>query len=218
MIALSLAVMAAAWLVEAADDNVNRHVHGAVAFIRTGERTPLLAGGSTNGKLSALGAHQMYTLGQMLRGRYIGDNAYTGLGHDPIKGLSQDILDPEQLYIRTLDTPYLQASAQALMQGLYPPYTANSTDSGLVADAVLANGTAIDFPLSGYQYAPIQVLSDRDSDSIYLSGNENCPMSNIESLNYYVTEQYAETRAASESLYLSLNTSLFNGILEQKDM
>jgi hypothetical protein len=218
MLALYLAVLAAAWLIEAADDNESRHVHGTVAFIRTGERTPIIVPG--NGKLSALGARQMQELGQMFRGRYIGDETYNGLGHDPISGLSPDILDPNQLFVQTQDRPYLQASAQAFMQGLYPPYSIGGNRTGPVADStgILANGTVIVAPLQGYQYASIQVLSEWDPQSIYIGGDQNCPLSIRESLMYQITDHYLETKASSEALYQSLNASLFEGLYDESQM
>lgn len=218
MLVTYLAILATGWLVKAADDRPSRNVHGAVAFIRTGERTPLISEG--RGKLSALGAQQMYQLGQQLRGRYIGDEAFDGLGHDPIEILLPDILDADQVHIQTLDKPYLHGSAQALVQGLYPPYSLNSTRNGPIADStgVLANGTAMDFPMSGYQYAPIKVTSVTDPYSIYISGSENCPVAVHESLNYQFTERYAQMKTASEPFYSTFNTSLFDGIYKDFDM
>lgn len=217
MLALYLAILAAAWLIDAAESEI-RNVHGSIAFIRTGERTPIIEGG--RGKLSVLGARQMQELGQMFRGRYIGDETYTGLGQDSLIGLSQDILNPNQLFIQTLDSPYLQASAQAFMQGLYPPVSVGGNSTGPVGDetAILANDTVIQAPLGGYQYAPIQVLSEWDPQSIYISGNQNCPLSIRESLMYQTTDHYLETKARSEDLYQSLNASLFKNLLLQSDM
>jgi hypothetical protein len=219
MFALTLAVMAAAWLVKAEDDNTSYNTHGVVAFIRSGETTPLIAPGTR--RLSALGAQQMYKLGQQFRGRYINtDQENNGLGHEPIQGLAPDILDPSQLLIQTLDTNYLMTSAQAFMQGLYPPYSLNRTRVGPVADAtgILSNNTAIDFPMGGYQYAPIQVLSELDPQSIYLAGDQNCPASQQESLMYQTTDAYLETKALSQSFYQALNRSLFDNLIRQSDM
>ena len=41
------------------------HPHAAVAFVRTGERLPLIQPGPST--LTATGANQMYTLGQNFR-------------------------------------------------------------------------------------------------------------------------------------------------------
>ncbi|KAF2735503.1 phosphoglycerate mutase-like protein [Polyplosphaeria fusca] len=216
MLALFLALMAAAWLIEAQDDNSMAHVHGAVSFMRTGERTPIIVDGPK--KLTAVGAQQMHTLGANMRGRYISDiDTPTGLGKQQITSLPPNLLNNELVYIQTLDTPYLVASAQAFMQGLYPPYSINSTRSGPIADAtgLLANGSAIDFPLDGYQYPHIASTGDMDPYSIYLAGTNNCPASQRATLMYMSREEYLETRAESRSFYSALDESVFNGHLQQ---
>jgi hypothetical protein len=215
MLALYLAVLAAAWLIEAADDSQSRHPHGAVAFMRTGERTPIISPGSS--KLSPLGAQQMHTLGQMFRGRYMGDENFNGLGHDPIATLNENMINPDQLFIQALDRPYLQASAQAFLQGLYPPYSFGNGPT-MDGNGILANGTVIENPLDGYQYAPIEIVGELDPGSVYIAGDQRCPLSIRESLMYQTTDQYLETRAESESFYNSLNVSLFDGILEESSM
>lgn len=215
MLALYLAVLATAWAVEAADDNTDRHVHGAVAFIRSGERTPTIQRGSP--KLTPLGAQQMHTLGQMFRGRYLGDTKFDGIGHDPISTLRQDIINPDQLFIQALDRPHLYASAQAFMQGLYPPF---SLGNGTFMDGngILANGSFIEYPMSGYQYAPIDVLGELDPNSVYIAGDKRCPLSIRESLMYQTTEKYRETKTASEPFYDKLDPALFDGLFAKTAM
>ncbi|KAF2120684.1 histidine phosphatase superfamily [Lophiotrema nucula] len=216
MLALFLAVLAAAWLIEAQDDNKSYQLHAAVNFIRTGERTPTVVDGTT--VLTALGANQMFDLGQNIRGRYISDiDAGTRLGQQQIDGMAPNILNNDQLYIQTGDAAYLVAAAQSFMQGLYPPYSINLTRNGPFADAtaILANGTAIDSPLNGYQYPDIYVASGLDAMSIYTAGTNNCPASQAESMMYLTTEDFLETKAESQDFYQALNASLFSGYLSQ---
>lgn len=218
MLAFALAILATAWL-GAADDNPSYNPHGAVIFVRTGERTPLLQPGTP--KLSPLGAQQMRRLGQQFRGRYIGgDNDNDGLGQEPINNLAPHILDPNQLLIQALDTPYTLASAQAFMQAFYPPYSIKNGGNGSVSDNIgmLANDTTIDYPFDGYQYAPIQVLGQLDPQSVYIAGDQNCLVSIQDSLMYQTTEEYMETRAISNDLYGTLNESLFDNHLEKDKM
>jgi hypothetical protein len=57
---------------------------------RTGERTPVLS--SEPRILTALGAQQLYRLGEAFRGRYINSlNGQTGLGEQPISKLSANL-------------------------------------------------------------------------------------------------------------------------------
>ncbi|KAF2869917.1 histidine phosphatase superfamily [Massariosphaeria phaeospora] len=220
MLALFLAVMAAAWLIEAADDMETYQVHAAVAFIRHGERTPLLS--SDPAVLTPLGAQQMFTLGENLRSRYMVDeaNGPDGLGVQHIAGMSPYVLNNNQLLIQTLDTPYLVSSAQALMQGLYPPFSVNTTRDGPVANLAgfFANGSAIQYPMGGYQYPNVQTVSALDPQSIYLAGDKRCPMSQQDSTKYFTTEHFSDTKEAKQSFYQSLDVDWFHGDIEKEQL
>jgi hypothetical protein len=203
MLALFLAVMAAAWLVEAANDKESMHIHGSVVFVRTGERTPILAGADQ--VLTALGAQQMHTLGQNFRTRYVNeDGGPDGLGVQQMP-VAANLLNNDQLLIQTLDTPYLFASAQAFMQGLYPPYS-------------VANSSATDFPMDGYQYAQIHTVGQFDAQSVYIGGNQNCPVSELDSAMYEVTEQFLQTKAMNEDFYSAIDVDLFDGHLKKSQL
>jgi hypothetical protein len=218
MLAHFLAVMAAAWLVEAANNNESMHVHGSVVFVRTGERTPILAGGDQ--VLSALGAQQMYALGQNFRTRYVNeDGGPDGLGVQQMS-IERNVLNNDQLLVQTLDTPYLFASAQAFMQGLYPPYSINATRNGPNADVtgLLANGSAIDFPMGGYQYAQVHTVGQFDAQSVYLGGNQNCPESQLDSEMYEVTEQFLQTKSVNKKFYSAIDVDLFDGHLQKSEL
>lgn len=209
MLALSLAALAAASLVRAQDD-IN--MVGVVAFIRSGERTPWIRSGTES--LTALGAQQMYQLGQNFRGRYIDqDSGATDLGVHNIENMSQSRLSPDQLYVQTPNRPYLMASAQAFMQGLYPPVSLNATRNGPWPDGegMLANHTVMDYPLGGYQYANIQGLGSLDPRSVYINGHDQCPNAQLDSALYEISEQYLDTEFAERYFYEDLSLSWFNG-------
>jgi hypothetical protein len=216
MLTILLAVTAAVWRV-GADDTPSYNTFGTVAFIRTGERTPLIA--SDTPKLSALGASRMYQLGQAFRGRYIdGDSGNTLLGKEPIIGLSTNILDSNQMLVQALNAPYVIASSQAFMQGLYPAYSITGS-SYADSTSILSNDTAINYPLDGYQYAPIDSISEFDPNSVYMAGQQNCPLSIQESEMYLLTQEFVDTKSASQPLYDALNASEFvGGHLNQKQM
>ncbi|KAH7397073.1 histidine phosphatase superfamily [Pyrenochaeta sp. MPI-SDFR-AT-0127] len=214
MFALAATVMASAWLVSAQEqDNNAYHPHGAFAFIRTGERTPLIRPGPA--VLTALGANQMYTLGSNFRTRYITGLSPNGLGQEHIAGMSPNILNNEQILVQTLDRQYLVSSAQAFMQGLYPPLAiANGTGSG----DLLADGRALNFPLNGYQYANVQSSGELDPESIFLSGTQNCPIAQRDGLNYFTTDKFLETKAVNEDFYKSLSLDWFEGNIRQDQL
>lgn len=214
MLLSSLALLAAARTVQGQIDEINNY--GTVAFIRTGERTPWVRSGTET--LSALGAQQMLELGENFRGRYIDQNTgATRLGVRPIADMAPHQLNPDQLFIQTLDRPYLVAAAQAFMQGLYPQYSLNKTNNGVYPDAVwlLANGSTVGYPLDGYQYANIMTVGENDPGSIYLDGHDQCPRAWLESANYEITEDFLSTQVAESAFYQDLSLSWFKGDLPQ---
>ncbi|KAF2131514.1 phosphoglycerate mutase-like protein [Dothidotthia symphoricarpi CBS 119687] len=203
MLALvSAGLLALAWSVDAQSDDAY-HPHAAFAFIRTGERTPTIHPGAP--VLTALGAQQMYRLGQNLRTRYIdgADASHDDLGIQHIDGLSTNVLDNDQILVRTLDSQYLVASAQALMQGLYPPYSLSNA-TGDAAD-LLADGSAIDYPLGGYQHANIQSKGALDPQSIFVQGDQNCPYAQSDAQKWFVTEQFKNSKTINDELYKELD-------------
>ena len=218
MYKLAITALALAWLVRAQEtDNDAYHPHASFAFIRTGERTPTIQSGLP--VLTALGAQQMYKLGQNFRTRYIGGNAQGGLGVQHIANMSQDTVNNDQILVQTLDQQHLVSSAQAFMQGLYPPHSiGNSNGTGGSTGGLLANGSAIDFPLGGYQYANIQSSGQSDPESIYISGLQNCPIAQRDTLRYFATDKFAQTQAATADLYKKLNPDWFQGNLRRDQL
>jgi hypothetical protein len=210
MFKLTIATLASAWLVSAQEtDNDSYHPHAAFAFVRTGERTPLFRNGSP--VLTALGAQQMFRLGQNLRTRYISGDAPAGLGVQQIPGMSPDALNNDQVLVQTSDDPHLVASAQAFMQGLYPPHNiANSNGTGSSIGSLLSNGSAIDYPLGGYQYAKIQSSGQLDP--------EYCPMAQRDAMMYYATAKFVEAKDANEAFYNKLNLDWFEGNLKKDEL
>ncbi|KAF2745419.1 phosphoglycerate mutase-like protein [Sporormia fimetaria CBS 119925] len=212
MFTLSLALLATARLIQATDDRPSHHVHGVVAFIRHGEVTP------SSPRLTERGAQQMIELGQAFRGRYIGDFLRDGFGNDPIEGLSTDYLDPGQLYIQTLDRAYMQASAQAFVQGMYPPFDVSEAEDG--GGALVGNESSQgsgDVPLPGFQYAPVQSLSEWDPQSVFVAGEQNCRSAVRASMQYYSTNEYAEKRKATQGFYDELDPELFGDQVDTID-
>ena len=152
MFALAVAVAATILLTPAsyAQDTSDTHrytVWASVLFARTGERTPEVLGDIPT-TLTSLGAQQMYNVGSFFRERYISTYGSTnGIDSAPIQGMSANELNNNQLYVMALDQQYNVASAQAFMQGLYPPYSLSSNDSDQVRlldpTSLLANNSYV---------------------------------------------------------------------------
>jgi hypothetical protein len=215
MFKLIIASLSSIWLVSAqVTDNDLYHPHAAFALVRTGERTPILRQSAP--VLTAFGAQQMFTLGQNLRTRYITGIAPDGLGIQHIAGMSTDTLNNDQILVQTSSQQHVISSAQAFMQGLYPPHNiANSNGTGSSTGDLLSNGSAIDFPLGGYQYASIQSSSPVDPDSIFVSGTQSCQTAQQAAMMYSATPQFYDIKMANNDFYKKLNLDWFEGNMVQ---
>ncbi|RMY74195.1 hypothetical protein D0863_03376 [Hortaea werneckii] len=188
----------------------------SVVFSRGGERTPEVLGHLPT-VLTSLGAQQMYQSGSFFRNRYITSSLDLMSSDDDdttLQDLSPDSIDPLQLYVAALDDQWTLASAQAFMQGLYPPYTLNdSIAESLESSQMIANGSYIDYPLDGYQYPRIHAFSSADVEFPYLGGSLSCPAFNKQALDYRDSKDFRETQAESKSMYEAIGEPLLSDTL-----
>ncbi|KKY24072.1 putative histidine acid [Diplodia seriata] len=195
---------------------VSAAVHAAVIFTRTGERTPLLVQQHGPPELTPLGARQAHSQGTVFRQRYIAPEA-NGVdleGPEAIRNISEYGIDNNQLYVLATDDGYATETAQAFLQGLYPPYTLNDTvPPTLTANAVLANGTYMEAPLNGYQYPRIRTASSLDPAYVYLDGQKECLNYALDRTSYYYTLEFNETQARTSSFYGEVGAATLGGIL-----
>jgi len=125
---------------------------GVVLLARHGDRSGVVyqdynTYNSTQGYLTPYGSSQEYDLGSFLRDTYLNTKSPSY-----IQGISTDIADIDQLYVRA-DAGggnVILDSAYALLQGLYPPTKESKS--------TLANGKVVKAPLGGYQYVPVESL------------------------------------------------------------
>ncbi|KAI1488925.1 histidine phosphatase superfamily [Biscogniauxia mediterranea] len=109
--------------------------------------------------------------------------------------LEGNAIDNSQLSIYSTTDDVVTGSALAFLQGLYPPVAGSSNAS------TLANGTTIEYPLSGYQYPNVQTLSGLDPNSIWLDGHSGCP-AYLSSGNAFADSAYSrQLYAASLAFY-----------------
>lgn len=123
-------------------------VWSSVIFSRTGERTPIWITDGMPSVLTPLGANQSYTAGAYMRDRYFGKYTDNGVGGAPIQGLSVNSIDVEQVYIGAQDIQYTAGSAQAFLQGFYPPLNQTTSDTvqqddTTPTDNILADGSTV---------------------------------------------------------------------------
>jgi hypothetical protein len=171
MATLALVISIAA-LLASSSAQTDEHVWSSVSYIFHGEKTPLRGLIASKESLTPLGAHQMYDQGAMFRARYLTNVNVTNAddtvaAHAPIEGLGSVAIDNTKISIIANDDVYVSTSAIAFMQGLYPPAQAFADSAGGVQAAYLANHTLVDWPLDGYQYPDLDILSVLDPNSVW---------------------------------------------------
>ncbi|KAI1492675.1 histidine acid phosphatase-like protein [Biscogniauxia mediterranea] len=186
--ALLLALASSASLVK------GETVLGVYIFSRHGDRTPKALAPAN---LTSLGADEVFDSGSYFRHRYVASDSSS-----PIFGLSRDIAVASQMTVTSPVDTVLQNSAQAFMQGLYPPVGTLSTQE-------LANDTSVEAPLDGYQYIPINAVTTASSNTNsenneWLQGGSGCGNAIVSSNNYFISSEYLATYDETTSFYSDL--------------
>lgn len=184
---------------------LQQQILSSFVFTRHGDRTPLYT--SDTSILTPYGAQQMYKAGSTLRDRYLS----TGLNDEgtDIRDISHYLLNVDEVSIMSTDYQYVAASAQAFMQGLYPPLGQSATNfTNLGEISQLANGTNVVAPLDGYNYVDINTVSSYDPRSVWLDGAANCPAYVNELVEYYNTTDFDFLYTISLDFYRSLDMYL----------
>lgn len=178
-------------------------IHGAVIFSRHGDRTWK---GAPPTALTALGQNQMYDSGTYWRSRYCAsDSAYK------ISGLSEYVYNPTQLIAAAPNQPLLVTSGQAFLQGLYPPASASASET-------LANGTTLEPPLSGFQYAPLSTVLDDSPETIWLKGDDGCPAHDTSAAGWNSSASFSALLKSTTKFYLAFYPGIFAGVLPAAKM
>lgn len=185
----------------------NETVWSSVIFNRYGERTPIIL--PQQNVLTPLGAQQLYSAGSSFRKRYIDPPSNDSKA---IHGISTYEIDNVQLNAMSAVDAYVVASAQAFIQGLYPPLSVSSNDTILNSLSVLTNGSNIDFPLGGYQYPQLYTTSGLDPNSIWLAGHANCPAYVNSRAEYLSSDDCLQTSLTNDGFYRSLLPSILEGV------
>lgn len=167
-------------------------VLGVYIFSRHGDRTAK-AWPPTN--LTGLGYEEVFTSGTYYRDRYISSSASM-----QIQGMSSNIVKQSQIAASAPSDSVLQNSAQAFLQGLYPP-----VGEQLGSDT-LRNGTVVQTPLNGYQLIPINQVtgSSNSENSAWLQGSTGCGNAVISSNDYFSSSEYMQTYNESLALYQAI--------------
>ncbi|KAH0539078.1 hypothetical protein FGG08_004376 [Glutinoglossum americanum] len=189
-------------------------LHSSVIFSLYGDRTPILSPGDF--VLTSLGAQQLYDSGAAFRARYIAspaeNKAHNFTESSPILGISTNNIDNSQIYVAAVDLYHVVNSAQAFLQGLYPAIGFLTSSPFLPSESVLANGTAIDYPLNGYQYCPVHTYRPTDPNLIWLAGDINCEEYLVSAYKYYSSDEFMSIENSTQPFYQDIAAKGLRGI------
>ncbi|KAH0564799.1 hypothetical protein GP486_001812 [Trichoglossum hirsutum] len=192
----------------------NYTVHGSVIFSLYGDRTPNLAPGDYI--LTSLGAQQLFASGSAFRARYIAspaeNSSHNVTSGSTIPGISTFDIDNSQIYVGSVDSYHTVNSAQAFLQGLYPPVGFLTSSPILPSESVLANGSAIDYPLNGYQYCPIHTYRPTDPNLVWLAGDINCEEYLLSAYEYYGSDEFTSRETSTLAFYQDIAVRGLHGI------
>lgn len=126
------------------------------------------------GALTPHGADRLYAAGSAFRDRYVSFYSKDLPSNLRVQNLSPYVLRADEISVQSSADEPASSSAQAFMQGLYPPL---DTSYGAPYDDLsskLSNGSYTSYPLHGYQYPPINSFSLFDPQSIAVAGQAEC--------------------------------------------
>lgn len=188
-------------------------IWSSVIYSRSGEQTPLIA--PRESVLTSVGAQQLYSAGSYFRNRYVAPRDDNATSSSAMNGISKYEIDSTQVFTMCMADEYIATSAQAFLQGLYPPLNISSNTTAKNSASILANGSNIDYPLGGYQYSQIYTVGEVDLNSIYLAGEINCPAYSASASAYFDTPEFKETEAATQDFYNSFEALILAGELPE---
>lgn len=158
---VAYALVAGVWA-QSSNGSDSGKVWAVVAFINSGERTPVI---SDRWMLTPEGAQQMRRQGRAFRARYLAnvtDPDYDGIEVARLQDMSADEIDNTVLDLTSQSEESVTAGAMAFFQGLYPPSPNAFGTDGDIARDYSEGGNITDYPLNGYQYPNIRTLSILD--------------------------------------------------------
>ncbi|KAL4934836.1 hypothetical protein BDV06DRAFT_229390 [Aspergillus oleicola] len=161
--------------------------------------------------LTPYGAYQVHQAGAAFRDRYVALTSGISEPSTRIENLSPYVLDNDDVNIGATADAAVLASAQAFMQGVYPPLDESFNSSFFDNELELADGSVIHTPLGGYQYPPIVTYGIEDPQSLTLSGQALCPRHAFANIQYIGSKEYWQTYEESAAFYNHLHALALSG-------
>ena len=208
--------LAALQLSFAHDADRHEKIWGAFVYTLHGDNTPHTSFESRT--LTPLGAYQLFGAGYAIRDLYITTSSFnaTEFSHQ-VSGISEYNLVNDEIDILSTTDQFVSASAQAFMQGLYPPM--GETYGSIVYDSSQSvNGTMIDYPLDGYQYSNVITAGPGDPASIYVAGHASCPSYSKLQLHYFGTPYVHNVIEETAPFYADLCARMLCAVLPSESV
>ena len=189
---------------------LREQIWGTVIFTRYGDRTPYILPETPT--LTPLGAQQLFNVGSTFRNRYVTPPTSAFNVNTAISGISEFQLNNDQVTLESTSDQFIAASAQAFMQGLYPPLQDSSNYTFIDSLSTLANGTTVQSPLNGYQYPQLYVASKDDLNLIWVAGEVGCITYTSSRSDYFLSSGYEAVRASTADFYAGLQPLILDGV------
>lgn len=184
-------------------------VWSVFAYTTSGDTTPsVLVQHRRPAELSIYGANQLAAAGSIFGDRYVSPTATSkDSSRYAIQYITPNNLDSGYVTVFTTTEQYDIASAQAFMQGLYPPVS-NGNET-------LANGDTYNSPLDGYQYPRIVTLGESDPQSLVLAGSAKCDMHHAAVSEYRDSNEVQQITRETEAFYTDIWGKYLSGVYEK---
>lgn len=207
-LAVVTTLAACAW--SQSNGNPSETVWASVVYSNHGDRTPLVL--PVQNVLTPLGAQQLFSAGSFFRQRYLASPSGAQEANYSISGILRDAFDTTQTFVKSTLSDYVVASAEAFMQGLYPPHNNSNPTS------VLANGSIINSPLGGYQYTQIFTASPDDPHVVYIAGSTNCQRHDDAVANYSSSAESLQIKSSTQAFYAGFQSDVFAGVFSEPEV
>lgn len=182
-------------------------VWAVFAYTTHGDSTPNVLAEARPRFLSDYGANQLAAAGAAFRERYLSSGDSINVSESAIQYLSASVLDSKDVDVFATTEQFVIASAQAFMQGLYPPLG----QSGLAPSDTVDNSSYDVSPLDGYQYPQIVTLGSGDPQSVMVAGQEDCSMHQAAVSQYRNGDYAQEITQITDAFYERLWNEVLSG-------
>ena len=198
----------------ASAQELSEKVWAVFAYNLPGDSTPTALPRSKT--LSPYGASELYAAGSSFRDHYVTIHSDENAGASTrIQNLSPFVLDSEEVVVLTTTEQATVASAQAFMQGLYPPLSRSGNMTYIDSSSLLANGSLAMAPFQGYQYPRLSTLTPDNPQSLALAGQDQCLAHQVKSSEYQSSSEFQEMTQVTEAFYIDLYDQALSGVYDR---